>query len=202
MRDPPDRNALRSLHNRLLFGDRLASEELSCLLLPLLSEEIRRRIPKTDVQIISDGVIDAVLEYCANPQHFNAAKDVPLDRFLATAAWRNVDNLVLGERRRKQRERSVGRKKREADVAFDPPARKIKQEEEDEVDRRCAAMFDACTDPIDKEVLRLKLDGVRETAAFAEVLNLTHLPVAKQQEEVKRHKDRISRFLRRKGLLP
>jgi len=202
MNDPPDRNVLDALHQRLLLGDRLASEELSRLLLTRLIEEVGRRFPTTDNQIVSDGVIDAVLDYCGDPEQFNADRGVPLDRFLATAAWRNVDNLVIGERRRKQRERKVGSKKREADVALDPPARKIRQEEEDELNRRCAAMFDALTDPKDKEILRLKLEGVRDTAAFAKVLKITHLPVAKQQEEVKRHKDRIIRFLRRKGLLP
>ena len=202
MHDPPDRTVLDSLHERLLLGDRLASEELSSLLLPLLIEEIGRRFPRTDEHTIGDGVIDAVLDYCINPQDFDTDQGIPLDRFLATAAWRNVSNLLVGERRRKQRERAVGSKRREADVALDPPARKIKQEEEDEVNHRCAAMFDALTDPKDKEILRLKLEGVRETAAFAQVLKITHLPVAKQQEEVKRHKDRIARFLRRKGLLP
>jgi hypothetical protein len=35
MRDAPDRNALSALHDRLLRGDRLASEELSRLILPV-----------------------------------------------------------------------------------------------------------------------------------------------------------------------
>jgi RNA polymerase sigma-70 factor, ECF subfamily len=202
MHDPPDRAVLDALHERLVLGDRLASEELSSLLLPRLIDEVSRRFPTADEQIINDGVIDAVLDYCVHPQGFDANKEVPIDRFLATAAWRNVDNLVIGERRRKQREKVVGRKKREADVALDPPARKIKQEEEDEVNRRCTAMFEALTDPKDKEILRLKLEGVRDTSAFAHVLKITHLQVAKQREEVKRHKDRITRLLRRKGLLP
>jgi RNA polymerase sigma-70 factor (ECF subfamily) len=202
MRDPPDRNALCALHDRLLRGDRLASEELSRLLLPPLVEEIGRRFRTTDEQIISDGVIDAVLDYCGDPHQFNTDKGVPLDRFLAKAAWRNVENLLTGERRRKQRERKVGSKKREADVALDPVARNIRQEELRQLDEKQAAMFAALDDPKDKEILRLKLDGVRDTARFARVLDITHLPVARQREEVRRHKDRIIRFLRRKGLLP
>lgn len=201
MHDPPDRDVLHGLHERLLHGDKVASEELSGLILPILVDEIGRKFPKTDEQAIADGVVDAVLEYCAHPTIFDVSKGIPLDRFLATAAWRNVSNLIVGEQRRKRRERVVGSMKREADVALDPPARKIKQEEEDDRDRRTAAMTEALVNTKDKELLRLKLDGVRDTAAFAQVLNITHLPAAKQREEVKRNKDRIVRFLRRKGLL-
>jgi hypothetical protein len=113
-----------------------------------------------------------------------------------------VDNLLTGEHRRKRRERKVGSKKREADVAFDPVARNIRQEELRQLEEKKAAMFAALDDPKDKEILRLKLDGVRDTARFARVLKITHLPIDRQREEVRRHKDRIIRFLRRKGLLP
>jgi RNA polymerase sigma-70 factor (ECF subfamily) len=202
MRDPPDPKALRALHERLLGGDRLASEELSRLVLSCLLEEITRRFPRTDEHLISDGIIDAVLDYCANPKQFNASKDVPLDRFLATAAWRNVDNLLTGERRRKQRERKVGSKKREADVALDPAARNIRREELQQLDEKRAAMFAALDDPKDKEILALRLQGIRATAPYARVLKITRLPLKQQREEVKRHKDRITRSLRRKGLLP
>jgi hypothetical protein len=150
--------------------------------------------------LVSDGVIDAVLDYCARPHQFDATQGVPLDRFLATAGWRNVDNLLRGERRRKQRERMVGSEKREADVAFDPVAGKIRQEELRELEARKAAMFDALEDPKDKEILALRLQGVRETAAFARVLGITHLPLERQRQEAKRHKDRISRLLHRRGL--
>src|SRR5262249_10509741 len=143
-----------------------------------------------------------LLDCCGDPQRFKPDKGVPLDRFLATAAWRNVDNLLIGEHRRKLRERKVGGKKREANVALDPVARNIRQEEDQQVKEKQAAMFAALDNPTDKELLRLKLDGVRDTASFARVLGITHLLVARQQEEVKRHKDRIIRFLRRKGLLP
>lgn len=202
MRDPPDRNTLRELHERLLRSDRVASEEFLRLVLPCLLEEIARRFPRADEHLISDGVIDALLDYCAHPQGFDTSKDVPLDRFLATAAWRNVDNLLTGERRRKLRERKVGSEKREAVVALDPVARNIRQEELQQLDKKQAAMLAALDDPKDKEILRLKLDGVRDTEGYARVLNITHLPVAQQREEVKRQKDRVIRFLRRKGLLP
>jgi RNA polymerase sigma-70 factor (ECF subfamily) len=202
MRHLPDRATLLALHDRLLRGDRLASDELSRLVLPALAAETARRFPRVDEHVISDGVSDAVLDYCAAPQRFDTAQNVPLHRFLATAAWRNVVNLVVSEQRRKARERHVGRKKCETDVALDPAARNIQQEEQRQAEQKREALFAALKTPQDRDILALWLDGVKDTAEFARVLNITHLPFAQQQVEVYRNKERIIRFLRRRGLLP
>lgn len=198
----PDRDTMQALHDRLRLGDRVASEELAVLILPSLREEIAQRFPRVDDQLVSDGVIDAVLDYCASPDQFEPATGVPLDRFLAGAAWRNVANLLTSERRRKRREKKACGEKREGSVALDPLARNLQREEREECEERQAAMFAALAEPRDREILALRLAGVRETAAFARILNITELPPEHQRVEVKRHKDRIARFLRRKGLLP
>jgi hypothetical protein len=202
MSDLPDSYAFHALHERLRRGDRLASEELSRALLPVLQEEMARRFPRADEQVVSDGVIDAVLDYCASPDQFDPGKDVPLDRFLSTAAWRNVGNLLVGEGRRKRREKKAGAKKREEDVALDPAARIIQREEEERADQQQATLLAALRDSTDKEIMAMRLRGVRDTAEYARVLNISHLPTQDQREEVKRQKDRITRYLRRKGLLP
>jgi len=201
MSDPPEEDPFPALHERLMHGDRLASEELARLVLPLLQGEMARRFPGTDDQLLSDGVIDAVLGYCACPGQYDPGQGVPLDRFLATAAWRNVSNLRTGERRRLRREKKVGGEKHETDVALDPAARNIQREEEEQHAARRAAILAALDDPKDREIMALRLDGVRDTAAYARILEITNLPTQRQQEEVKRHKDRITRSLRRKGLL-
>lgn len=201
MRDPPERDALRALHERLLSGERLASEELSRFVLPALVDELVRRLPRVDEHLIRDGVIDAVLEYCTDPQRFDAGRGVPLDRFLATAAWRNVDNLLVAERRRKQREREAGAKNREADVGLDPLARNIQQEEQRAAEQKRQALFAALKTQQDRDMLALWLDGVKDTREYARVLNITQLPFEQQKGEVYRNKERIIRFLRRRGLL-
>jgi RNA polymerase sigma-70 factor (ECF subfamily) len=202
MPDPPDRDALCALHERLLSGDRLASEELSRLVLPALVEELVRRFPRADEHLIRDGVIDAVFDYCTDPQRFDASRKVPLDRFLATAAWRNVDNLFVAERRRKQRERRAGGKKSEADVGLDPVARNIQQEEQKQAEQKRQALSAALKTSQDREMLALWLDGVKNTREYARALNITHLSFEQQKDEVYRNKERIIRFLRRRGLLP
>jgi hypothetical protein len=49
----------------------------------------------------------------------------------------------------------------------------------------------------DRAVVELMGEGVRETAAYAEVLGITHLPADQQRVTVKRVKDRLTRQLER-----
>lgn len=201
MRDPPDRDALLALHARLLSGDRVASEALARCLLPHLIADVGRAFPRADEQLVADGVTDALLDYAERPAQVDTGRGVPLDRFLAVASRRNVDNLLRGERRRKAREREVGSRKREADVAQDPAAGNTRQEDLEAIAARRAAMDAALASSTDREVLGLILDGVKDTAKFARVMRLSHLPPPEQRKAVRRHKDRITRFLRRKGLM-
>jgi hypothetical protein len=202
MPEAPDPALLLALHERLMNGDRRSSEELSRLVLSALLDSVARKFQGVDDHLIGDGVIDAVLDYCARPSQFDPSRGVPLFGCLSRAAWCNVENLRCGEKRRKAREQGTATGKREKVVALDPAARKIQQEEQGIVEKRCAAMFDALSNPKDKEILRLRLEGVRATAPYAQVLGITDLPPKQQRDEVKRHKERIRQFLRRKGLRP
>ena|SRR5947209_1212158 len=197
-----DPAVLLTLHSRLLAGDRVASGTLCGILLAPLQAELQRRFPGTDDQVISDGVIDAVLDYCTRPGQFDLDRTVPLDRFLATAAWRNIDNLLRGETRRKIREQKAGRKKREPDDALDPAAGNTQRADAEQAEKTMTAMLSVLIDPKDREMLVLRAQGVRSTAAYARILEITHLPLKEQRVAVKRHKERIIRFLRRKGFAP
>jgi DNA-directed RNA polymerase specialized sigma24 family protein len=201
MLDPPDRVVLEALHTRLCGGDRVASGELVRLLLPYLSAAVADGCPRIDEQLINDGVVDALLDYCATPGQFDPARGVPLEGFLRTAARRNVANVIRGERRRKGRERKVGSEKRELTVADDPAAGNIRQEDLARLAERRAAILAALTSPADRDVIVLWLDGVRDSSDYAAVLHITHLPTDEQRAEVERQKERILRFLRRRGLI-
>jgi RNA polymerase sigma-70 factor, ECF subfamily len=196
-----DPDVLMQLHERLLNGDRVASEICCELLLPSLTAEISRKFPKVDPQIVCDGVIDAILDYCDHPEKTDVTNG-RLDRLLATASWRNVANLYRGEKRRKARERKAGAKKQEADVAFDPVAGKIQQEDQERHETQLTAMFDALTDPRDRKILSLRSQGEKRTSVYARILEIAHLSTNEQETEVKKNKDRIMKFLKRKGFKP
>ena len=122
-----DSAQLLELHRRLLTGDRTASEEVISLLYALLTQEVSVQFRQTDEHIVWDGVIDAMLDYCARPQQFDAERGVPLKRFLRLAARRNVMNTLRGEQRRKAREEAVGHTWAASSVELDPAAGNLPQ---------------------------------------------------------------------------
>jgi RNA polymerase sigma-70 factor (ECF subfamily) len=167
-----------------------------------LVDAISRRFPRNDEQTVWDGVVDAFLDYCARPHQFDEERGVPLDRFLRMASRRNVANLLRGEGRRRAREEVAQSDARSA-VELNPTAGNVLQQEETrELQRQQEGMMDRLSDPRDRQILALRLQGERRTEAFAEILGIAHLPIAAQRREVKRTKDRIDKMLRRHGGRP
>jgi DNA-directed RNA polymerase specialized sigma24 family protein len=194
-----DSAQLLELHRRLLTGDRTASEEVVRLLHAPLTQEVSAQFRHTDQHIIWDGVIDAMLDYCARPEQFDAERGVSLKRFIRLAARRNVVNMLRGEQRRKVREEAAGHAWAASSVELDPVAGNLLQKEEStQRQRQQTALANALQNPNDQQLLALRLQGVRRTEAFAAVLGITHLPIETQRREVKRAKDRIDKMLRRR----
>jgi DNA modification methylase len=195
-----DSSQLLKLHRRLCDGDRTAPEELAELILESLVEAIIRRFPRTDEQFIWDGVIDAILDYCAQPRQFDERHGIPLDRFLQMAAWRNVANARRGEARRMAREVKAGQTHATTAVELDPVVGNLLQKEESgQLHQQGVDFMNLLQDSKDRQILALRLQGERRTTAFAEILGISHPPVEVQRREVKRAKDRIDKILHRKG---
>lgn len=198
MPEREDSTALLALHRRLLDGDRIASEELISLLLSPLTDRLAGQFPRVDRQIISDGVVDALLEYCAEADRFDEQRNVPLDRFLSKAAWRNIANSLRGEKRRKVREEKASVAYGDPLVELDPTAGNLLQKEETARRRRQeVVVMQMLPDLQDREIWTLRIQGERRTEAFADILGIAHLPAAEQRREVKRAKDRIDKVVRR-----
>jgi RNA polymerase sigma-70 factor (ECF subfamily) len=194
--DVPDQ--LLALHKRLLAGDRTASEEVASRLLGPLTQEVSSQFPHVDQEHIWDGVVDALLDYCARPYQFDEGRRVPLDRFLRLAAWRNVANMFRGNNRRKVREERVGQDPTEVSVELDSVAGNIVQKEEIAAyQQRQKAIMNVLHNPQDRQIFALRLQGERRTEKFAEILGIGDLPIEAQRREVKRNKDRIDKILRR-----
>jgi len=201
MADAFDSAELLEFYRRLMAGDRLAPEAFARRFLPYIVAETARKFARRYSHLANDGAIDAFLDFCEHPERFDPCRKMSLEACLLSAAWCNADNLIVGEQRLKAREQRVSSKKPEISVAFDPAARKIKQEE----DRRRAADAEeilATLNAQDQDFYKLYLQGKRATEVFAKFLQIEHLTVVQQRKEVKRHKDRIRGFLKRKGLLP
>jgi hypothetical protein len=176
---------LLELHRRLLTGDRTASEEVVRLLHASLTQEVSAQFPQTDQHIIWDSVIDAMLDYGARPQQFDAERGVPLKYFLRLAARRNVVNMLQGEQRRKAREKTAGHLWAATSVELDSAAGNLpRKEESTQRQQQQTALTNALQNPNDQQLLALRLQGVRRTEAFAKILGITHLPIETQRREV------------------
>jgi DNA-directed RNA polymerase specialized sigma24 family protein len=181
----------------------VASEELAQRMLERLVSELGGKFPFTDSQLISNGVTDAILEYCAKPVSFDASRGVPLDRYLAKAAWRNVANLWRGEKRRKAREEKSVEYSDQKVVELHPSAGNLLQNEALAQKEQVAELMQTLENPVDRQVFKLRMLGERRTEEFAKAMGISHLPLVRQRSAVKRAKDRIEKLLkRRKALRP
>jgi DNA-directed RNA polymerase specialized sigma24 family protein len=157
-----------------------------------------RRFPKTDLHLVSDGATDALLDYCAKPAAFDTSQRVPLDRFLANAAWRNIANLLRGEKRRKAREEKSVDFAGENVVELPLTAGNSLQNETLDTKHQLEELARLLPDPTDRKVFALRATGERRTQQFANVMGISHLTMERQRREVKKAKDRIDKVLERR----
>lgn len=198
MSDHLQPDVLLRLHRRLLEGDRVAPAELiECLLRPLIGE-MKHKYPTTDVHLVSDGVTDALLDYCARPRIFDQARGVPLNCYLATAAWRNIANILRGETRRKTREAKAVEMADQNVVELYLPTGNLLQNAVLGTTQGHDELARLLPDPTDQQVFKLKSLGERRTEAFAKAMGIAHLPIEQQRREVKKTKDRIDKIMERR----
>ena len=190
---------LTAIHRRLLTKDKTAWDDLTEVLLEPLVGELSTYYRRVDEHVIRDAVIDALLDECAKPTGYDANRGVPLDRFLAAAARRNVRDLLRSEYRKKQRERQVAQEKKEVDVALDPAAANILKEVQEDQERKVQNLLTLVNDPRDRKILLLRMQGVRNTVEFARILGIEDHPLKQQRREVMRRKDRLRCLAQRHG---
>jgi hypothetical protein len=178
-------------------GNPPASQEAALSLLAPLAAELQRKFPAADAHLVWDGVADALRDHLQKPRVFDASRGIPLERFLARAAWRNVADLLRREASRKRRETEAAESFNKLVALGHPAANIIWNEENILNDATQAALEMALADPADRKVLQLMAMGERRTAVFAGAMGLSHLSAEQQRLEVKRAKDRIRKALQR-----
>lgn len=201
MTDPPGAE-LHVLHQRLLAGDVTAPRELAERVIPLVRRRLGR-LERTveDPDVVRSAIGWVIATYLRHPERFDPGRG-GLVGYLAMEARGDVLNELDVLRRRRRHERPV-----DNPVELERPGRDNTVEDEmlervDPVDVppdvvRAALQALSDLDDLDRRLLQMMADGVRSTAAFAAVLELSHLPVALQRKEVKRHKDRLTKRLER-----
>jgi|SRR5215475_5243974 len=197
MPDPsePDQAELRRLHDELCTGeDPTVPARLAELLLPALQRRFRR-VPGADPHSLESLIGLSIARYLNDPHRYRPDKG-PLLAYL----WKDIE----GDRRNELASRGARRSHEVPDTAaveVEAGDRNLSVEEEvldalDPLDMPRRLLDAARTEATafsdqDRELLMLMADGVRESASYAEVLGIGHLPPADYKREVKRHKDRL-----------
>jgi len=198
MPDENQNDVLLRLHRRLLEGDRVAPAELMEIVLSVLIGEMRHKYRTTDPHLVSDGVSDALLDYCARPWIFDQTLGVPLNRFLAKASWRNIANLLRNESRRRAREAKTAEMADKNVVELYPAMGNLTQNAALDAKKGLEELARLLPDPTDQKIFKLKAMGERRTQIFSKAMGITHLPIEQQTREVKKAKDRIDKIMERR----
>ncbi len=205
---------IRPLHDRLLAGDRVASEEVAPLVLGPVLTRLERRWPRwTHTDVLYDAAVDALLDYADAPERYDPDRG-SLIGWLELAAHRDVTN---GYRSAKQRtahdtpplsaiqdpDQITG----ELPIGASPLGLARIGPEPDDVSRlddldiwhRIRA---ACPDERERELIwACWVEHERSSDRLAQILRVDHLPVDKRRRKVKDARDVAKRKLRRIGLI-
>lgn len=188
-----DRARLDRIHERVVAGEPTASAELFVLVHHPIAATLRKRVGTLlSWEEACDLVTDAIVAYLKAPTKFDPAR-AGLFGYVLMIAKGDALNLLRDRGvNEKNRERFVELLSADGNTVEETPNVKLDAE-------RIMAKHhrELIRDDGDEAVLRLYLDGEKETSAYATVLGLTGLPGSEQQREVKVRKDRIELRLKR-----
>lgn len=207
-------NAVRVAHDRLVGGDRVASEELAQLLLgPLVARLVRRWPRWRHTDVLHDVAVEVLLNYLDAPERYEPGRGSLLS-WLDFAAHRDLTNLYRSGKRRSLINTpplsALGNPERPAIAEL--PARvtplglsRIAPDPDDverlDLRKMWGRIRQACPDEKERELIwACFVEGERSSERIARILGVEHLPVADRRRRVKDARDVARRKLRRMEL--
>jgi DNA-directed RNA polymerase specialized sigma24 family protein len=200
----PSRQWQEQRYQRILRKDPTAFAELCEQALPHLTSFLRAQFPHFDAHMHESMAIDCLLDFHTRPRQFDPGR-LSLFAYLRMASRRDMLNAIDKKRRREQRLHSLDDPT--AHLQLSDQERLQEQSELDEwlqqhTDLSIQEILESLDNELtstDEQVLMLVLEGVRDSARFAQVLGITHKDDREQRKDVKRAKDRLAKKLRRFG---
>jgi RNA polymerase sigma-70 factor (ECF subfamily) len=190
------------MHARLLGGASMTvTSEIAEIFLSPVANSLRKEFPSLgDHQLIDMAVGDALIEYFGNPARFDPRR-AGLSTYLRWLAKSRLLNLLAREKNLSAPEKFVELEAAESvyemtDCELDDPEDALARRESD--DATWMKLRELFTDPIDLELVKLMMEGVRDTDSYAALLGLSSLPAKERAIAVKRHKDRLKKIIQRK----
>jgi RNA polymerase sigma-70 factor (ECF subfamily) len=199
----------QSLHEQLLAGDPTAPARVADALFAPLVERLRRAYPRVDLDLVTTAATDAWLSYVRKPGNFDPTKGKTLLGYLKMAAAGDLLNALDRLKRQRKGVQSLDEMQSVAveevlwnklqTVEEDPLTKLEDREAREQAEAIHGRLDELFPDTTDRQLVELMLANERKTGSYARILGLQHLPKQEQQREVKRHKDRITKRLRRYG---
>jgi hypothetical protein len=206
---------LFNLHKRLIAADGTALSEIARLVFDRLLSQLRREFPREDDHLLQEKAADALLEYGAAPQIANASSGAGVLGFLVLRAKSRLLTTLKRDRRRRVVEDRFARdfsgvSMGDDDNVVELPRVQGEHNVEDFVDPASAAEDTSRTEAQisdvlsgvlsdrDRRIVKLMLEGVRETSTYARVLEIEDRSLDEQRRIVKQHKDRLKLSARRR----
>lgn len=197
----PTTNSDLELHQRLLTGDVTASAEIASAYLEPLTARLKARYGwLDDPHLPEEAAITALLNYLQYPQQYKP-EERSLEAYLVMAAYGDLKNELT----KRARERKVQGGSQVVELDAPGAEYQVGGDSELTVEEQVAILVspvwaqldELVTNPLDRKLVQLIMDNVRETAVFSDVLGISGLPFEEQERQVKRHKDRLKKQLRR-----
>ena len=168
----------------------------------LYNQVVRRTLARSgfsvDPVLVEEAVGQAFLDYFEAPERYDPER-ASLSTYLVMVAYRSFQKALERENRRSQWQVL------HSDVAQVSDNQSVDDNDTEKLINRLLALEvwprieAAFTDPDEREVLFLIIDGVRDTSVYAGVLDVLHLPLGEQIQYVNKIKNRIKKRLRRIG---
>jgi RNA polymerase sigma-70 factor (ECF subfamily) len=187
----------KEIHARLISNDPIAPSELAEIFIEPLSRALQKKFPKVNSDQIADAVTDTLMDYIKAPEKFKPAKR-SLKGYLIMSATSDLINAIEKENRKKLHEFPTDNVELHefGGNVIAKPTNPVTMLVTESLRADIRNQFD---NEVDLEMVDLILDGERSTTAFAKILQIENLPIIDQKREVKKHKDRIKKRLRRYG---
>ena len=195
---------LLEIHARLLVGDPTASAEFAEIALAPLKRALGSIFRSVrDDALLNDAAVDAYMEYVKAPQRYDPQQS-SLFSFLKLAAKRDLQN-ALRKNKKFQLARSLEEEGVELSVISGNKPIRVSRHDQKESEivtkidsqERVRHIFTVVQEPRDRAVLKLLMDGERDTSAFALALGISHLSKREREHRVKQCKDRLIKYVKR-----
>lgn len=194
------------LHRRLVEGDPVAPSDLVESFMERLVRRVCAKAQVTDDDArVRDAVTDALLAYARQPTKYSPGKS-SLSTYLTMSAYGDFLNMLARDRRRSNREvplEVVEHRPLDRNNWIEAVEDTVVEREGNLAPRQKALLWqrvsEQFSDPTDRRLLSLMLDGERRTASYSAVLGIQNADHDEQRRVVKRHKDRLTKRLVRLG---